>query len=159
MIPALPPDRSREPISVLFAGTPSVDLRETDALRSHSVDVEIAGDGREAIRRLTAASMSPADDTMPDLVLMKFGFRSPDGPTVLHAIKSSPRPGSVPVVVLDAGEGGVAGANGKRAHGHAANARVRVPETTEGYANLLDRIGQFWADWARYPAKCLFADR
>jgi CheY-like chemotaxis protein len=138
-------------ISVLFVGSPPAELwNACDAFRADSVDFEVVRDGKAAIARLSDLADSPVDAGAPDLILIEFGFSSPDGSTVLHAIKSSPRLNAVPVVVIGATDD-EAGAT----YEHGGNVHVTAPDTTDEYVDLMAAIGRFWFAWARYPAESL----
>lgn len=152
---SITPREERRELTVLFVGTPPVDLqRVCDESGAHAIDIEVAADGREAISRLTDADESADGEAPPDLVIIRFGFRLPDGITVLHAIKSSPRLGAVPVVVL-----GRDGSDAETTYEHGGNAHVTMPETVDGRAEILGAIERFWFDWVRYPAECLTAEQ
>jgi len=142
-------------LDVLFVGTPPIDLQQTyDDVYTDPVDIDVVTDGRAAIRRLTAASESPTEYSRPDLVLLQCDFELPDGMTVLHAIKSSPRLKTMPVVVLDPDD-----CDAETAYGTGGNAYVRTPHTTEEYVDLIGAIEDFWFEWAQYPAESLYSDR
>ena len=94
MVPTITLDQDSEKLHVPSVGTPPRNLQDAcDESCTRSVDIDAVTDGREAIQRLTTASEcdSSVDHTRPDLVLLQFDFELPDGMTVLHAIKSSPR--------------------------------------------------------------------
>ena len=147
--------RDHSELTVLFVGTPTINLEAVcESECSRSVDIEVVTDGREAIQRLIAASESSADHTRPDLVLLQCDFESPDGMTVLHAIKSSPRLNTMPVVVIDPDGSGV-----EPTYEAGGNAHVRTPQTTEAYVDLIDSIERFWFEWAQYPTESLYSDR
>jgi len=146
--------QTQRELTVLFVGSPSVDLQAAcDAECTRRVDIEVVIDGRAAIKWLTTASESPTEYTRPDLVLLQCDFELPDGMTVLHAIKSSPRLETVPVVVLDPNDTGV-----EPAYEAGGNAYVKTPHTAEEYVDLVRSITQFWFEWAQYPAESLYSD-
>lgn len=148
-------EQDRRELTVLFVGTPPIDLQQVcEDSCTHSVDIDVVADGRQAIQRLTDASSSPTDGELPDLVLLEFGFTLPDGTTVLHAIKSSPRLGTIPVVVLTAEI-----RDAETAYAYGANAHVTKPDTPETYGELIDSIEQFWFGWAAFPTEYLYSDR
>lgn len=145
---------SERGLTVLFIGRPRTDVQAVfDSLDCNRVTVDIVTDGRQAIRRLTSGCEETTDARSPDLILLEFGFESPDGRTVLHAIKSSPRLGAVPVIVLTADE-----LEAKTASAHGGNAHLTIPDSPVAYAELLRSVGKFWVDWARYPSESLFAN-
>jgi len=136
---------------VLFVGTPPIDLQQACRdICTDPVDIDVVTDGRAAIRRLTASSTSPTAYPRPDLVLLQCDFELPDGMTVLHAIKSSPQLGAVPVVVLDTDD-----CDAETAYETGGNAYLKAPQTTEEYVDLIGSIEEFWFDWAQYPAEYL----
>jgi CheY-like chemotaxis protein len=144
----------RRELSVLFIGTPEINIRE--AVRASCrcpVTVDVVSDGREAIQYLTEASETTTDRGSPDLILLEFGFESPDGETLLYAIKSSPRLETVPVVVLTADE-----IDTGAAYEYTGTAHVATPMSQEAYAELVRSIGQFWFEWVRYPSESLFTE-
>lgn len=141
-------------LTVLFVGSPAVDLEAAcDAECTRPVDIEVVTDGRAAIQRLTATSDPSASRTRPDLVLLQCDFELPDGMTVLHAIKSSPRLRATPVVVLDPGDTDI-----ERTYRTGGNAHVNTPDTIEEYVDLVHSITRFWFEWAQYPAESLYSD-
>jgi len=149
------PQQDRRSLTALFVGAPPIDLQAAcDADCTRSVDIDIVTDGREAIRRLTDASSSATDSERPDLILLEFGFRLPDGTTLLRAIRSSPRLRTVPVVVLTTEE-----RDAETVYTHGGNAHVTIPETPETYGDLIGSIEQFWFQWVQYPAESLYSDR
>ena len=152
--PPIEPTPGSEELTVLFVGTPHIELAGThDESRTHPVDIDVVTDGRAAIQRLTAASESPTESPRPDLVLLQCDFELPDGMTVLHAIKSSPLLDTVPVVVLDPDDTG-----GEPTYEAGGNAYIRTPHTAEEYAELIRSIEQFWFEWAAYPGESLYSD-
>lgn len=142
-------------LTVLFVGSPTVDIEAACGSASvRSVDIEVVTDGRAALQRLTAASESPNEYARPDLVLLQCDFELPDGMTILHAIKSSPQLDTVPVIVLDPDD-----CDAETAYETGGNAYVKTPQTAEEYADLIGSIGEFWFEWAQYPAESLYSDR
>jgi CheY-like chemotaxis protein len=142
-----------EKCRVLFVGTPQVDLEETVCSScNYPVTVDVVSDGRKAIQWLTEASET-TDHHLPDLIVLEFGFESPDGDTVLCAIKSSPHLGTVPVIVLTADE-----TDAETAYEHGGNAHITAPRSAEAYTELARSIGQFWFEWVKYPSESLSAD-
>ncbi|WP_253739042.1 hypothetical protein [Halohasta salina] len=145
--------QSLRTLQVLFVGAPPINLQAAcDSSCSRPVDIEIVTDGKTAIQRLADSSESPVDHTDPDLVLLQCDFELPDGLTVLHAIKSSPRLETVPVVVLDPDE------DAEITYSTGGNAHVKTPQTVAEYTDLIDSVGQFWFEWAQYPAESLYSD-
>jgi CheY-like chemotaxis protein len=146
--------QNKEGLTVLFVGTPPVDIEK--ALRASSsrpMTVAVVGNGREAIQWLSKAGETTTVRSRPDLIVLQFGFRSPDGKTLLVAIKSSPYLRTVPVVVLTTDD-----ADTKAVYEYDGNARVAAPSSREDYGKLIQSIGQFWFKWVRYPPECLFAE-
>ena len=146
----------RQPrLDILLVGSPSVELRNAlDAVQTDPVDIKTVRDGKEAIAWLSDLADSVADAAAPDLILLQHGFESPDGTTILHAIKSSPRLNTVPVVVIgpDQSEAGTT-------YEHGGNAHVTAPDTADEYVDLMAAIDRFWFTWAQYPAECLSSNR
>lgn len=149
-----PAHQTTDRVSVLFVGSPPVDLEAACASdRKRAVDIDIVSDGRAALTRLTAVSASPCDES-PDLVLVQCDFELPDGLTLLGAIKTSPRLNTLPVVVLDpdATEAG-------RAYQLGGNAYVPLPDSTAEYTALIDSLTAFWVGHAQYPGECLYSNK
>ena len=139
---------------VLFVGTPPVDLQQACGdTCTDPIDIDVVTDGRAAIRRLTASSMSPNEYPRPDLVLLQCDFELPDGMTVLHAIKSSPQLGTVPVVMLNTDD-----CDAETAYETGGNAYINASHKAEEYADLIRSITQFWFEWAQYPSEYLSSD-
>jgi len=146
--------QSLRALRVLFVGAPPIDFQGAcDSSCSRPVDIDVVTDGRAAIQRLTATSDPSASRMRPDLVLLQCDFELPDGMTVLHAIKSSPRLETTPVVVLDPDDTDI-----ERTYRTGGNAHVSTPDTTEGYVDLVRSITRFWFEWAQYPAESLYSD-
>lgn len=145
--------QSRRTLQVLFVGTPPIDLQAVcSSSCSRLVNINVVDDGKTAIKWLADSGEPPADQMKPDLILLQCDFELPDGLTVLHAIKSSPRLNTVPVVVLDSDE------DAEITYKNGGNAHVKPPQTVAGYTDLIDSIGTFWFEWARYPAESLSTD-
>jgi CheY-like chemotaxis protein len=148
------PQQTQRELTVLFVGSPSVDLQAAcDSECTRPVDIDVVTDGRAAIQRLTATGDPSASRTRPDLVLLQCDFELPDGMTVLHAIKSSPRLRATPVVVLDPDD-----TDSEGTYRTGGNAHVSTPDTTEDYVDLVRSITRFWFEWAQYPAESLYSD-
>lgn len=140
-------------LSVLFIGSPPIDLQAACASAcEQAVDIGVVSDGRAALHRLTDASASPDADS-PDLVLLQFDFELPDGMTLLHALKSSPRLSTLPVVVLDPDATGV-----DMTYKVGGNAYIQPPESTDGFTDLIDSIASFWVGHAQYPGESLYSN-
>lgn len=146
--------QKKKGLTVLFVGTPPVNVEKTvRASCSRPVTVAVVSNGRETIQWLNEASETTTDRGRPDLIVLQFGFESPDGKTLLDAIKSSPCLETVPVVVLTADE-----IDTETVYEYNGNARVATPSSREDYVKLVQSIGQFWLEWVRYPPESLFAD-
>lgn len=148
------PKQDHEALTILFVGTPMVDIQAAcESECDLPISINVATDGRTAIQRLTAATDPAAGQPQPDLVLLQCDFELPDGMTVLHAIKSSPRLGSMPVVVLGTDDTSV-----QQTYETGGNAHVKTPDTPDGYVDLIESITRFWFEWAEYPAEYLSSD-
>ncbi|WP_280585816.1 hypothetical protein [Halorubrum sp. Boch-26] len=155
MVPNVAQSQDGEKLRVLFVGTPPINLQEAcDESCTRPVDIDVVTDGREAIQWLTDTSDGEpsVDQPRPDLVLLQFDFELPDGMTVLHAIKSSPRLETLPVIVLNPDESNV-----DMTYEAGGNAHVKIPQTSERYVDLIGSIEQFWFEWAEYPAESLYS--
>lgn len=146
--------QNEKELTVLFVGTPPVNIEQAVGTSCRRpVTVAVVSDGQEAIQWLSEAGETTTDRSHPDLIVLQFGFESPDGNTLVHAIRSSPCLETVPVVALTADEIGT-----ETLDEYNGNARVATPSSREGYVELVQSIGQFWFEWVRYPPECLFAD-
>jgi len=135
--------------TVLFVGTPPIDIQTAfDDTVSHTVDVDVAPTGRAAIARLIERSSPTAPIERPDLICIQFGFESPDGETLLRAIRSSPRLRSIPVVVFTPDEW-----HAETVSQHGGNAHVTIPASTEAYTDAIESLGRFWFNWPQQPAE------
>jgi CheY-like chemotaxis protein len=145
---------NKSALTVLFVGTPQVNIEDAvQASCNRPVTIDVVSDGREAIQWLNETRETATNHGTPDLILLEFGFEPPDGETLVHAIKSSPRLETVPVVVLTAD-----GTGAETAHEHEENARVTAPGAPEAYAELMRSIGEFWFEWVHYSSESLFTD-
>lgn len=139
---------------ILFVGTPKVDLAAICAeSAADAVSVDVVADGQAALKQLTAASETPDEHQLPDLVLLQLDFTLPDGQTVLQAIRASPRLEQLPVVVLDPDD-----TDNMQIYQAEGNAYVQLPQTPEAHTERIDSILRFWFEWAQYPATCLYPD-
>ena len=139
---------------VLFVGTPKVDLATICAESTpDAVSVDVVTDGQAALKQLIAASETPDELQLPDLVLLQLDFTLPDGQTVLQAIRASPRLEQLPVVVLDPDD-----SDNMQIYQAEGNAYVQLPQTPAAYTERIDSILRFWFEWAQYPATCLYPD-
>jgi CheY-like chemotaxis protein len=137
-----PEGQRRGTAAVLFVGTPRFDV--CGAVRGscdRPVAVDVVADGRRAIGWLTEAGKPTTDSVPPDLILVEFGFDSPDGETLLHAIASSPRLRDAAVVAVGADQPG-AETGGETA----ADARVESPDSVDEYADLVGSITRSWLE-------------
>ena len=139
--------------TVLFVGTKPISPDTVSRVfDDFPASIEVIADGEQAIEQLIETTAS-TDDSVPDLIFLGCGFESPDWTTLLYAIKSSPRLGTVPTVVLTADE-----TDAKTVTEHGGNAHVTAPESPDAYADLLGSFGRFWFEWAQYPSESLSAD-
>lgn len=140
-------------LSVLFVGSPPIDLQAAcTSACERAVDIEIISDGGSALRRLIEASESPSEYSL-NLVLLQFDIELPDGMTLLHALKSSPRLNTLPVVVLDPNATDV-----NMTYRVGGNAYIKPPVATERYTDLICSIAAFWMSHAQYPGKSLYSN-
>lgn len=143
-----------KPRVLLVAGAAADERALAEGFADRPVSTTVLTDGREAIAHLTAASEERTDGRLPDLVVLDLGVESPDGLTILDAIKSSPVLGTVPVVVLTAEPEAVGSA-----YELGANAHVSKPSDQTAYAAAAESAASFWCDWAQLPPERLCTDR
>lgn len=137
-----PDAHRRGTATVLIVGTPRFDV--CGAVRGscdRPVAVDVVADGRRAIGWLTEAGKSATDRSPPDLILVEFGFDSPDGETLLHAIASSPRLRDAVVVAVGADQTGT-----ETAGNSSADAHVEPPDSVDEYADLVGSIARSWLE-------------
>lgn len=150
---ATPDSRAEQDHTVLFVGeTPVTANQILHELNTDSVTVTVVRDGRRAIRWLTDTSGPDGQNRPPDTVLLTSGLESPDWSTLLHALKSSPRLGTVPVVVLTDDE-----TDAQAAYALGGNAHLTVPKSTGAYRRCLATISEFWLDMVQHPSENLYA--
>lgn len=138
--------------TVLFVGETPVTAgeirREFD---TDSATVTVVRDGRRAIGWLTDTSGPESEERPPDTVFLTAGLETPAWPTLLHALKSSPRLGPMPVVVLTDDE-----TDAQTAYALGGNAHVTVPESPGAYRRCLGAISEFWVGRIRHPSEYLY---
>lgn len=121
-------------------------LRE--ALRElEDVDLEVAGDGSEALAALRGEPPSP-QGSLPDLVLLDLNLPGTSGFEVLDAIRSDPSTRGVPVVVLTTS---TAPADVHRAYARGANAYLVKSVDYEAFRSAVATIDRFWLRVACLP--------
>jgi CheY-like chemotaxis protein len=84
--------------ALLATSSAEIAQRVTQQLARYSVTTTIVSDGRAVIKRLSEQSISRAG--VPSVVVLDRNLAGLHVETILDAIKSSPRLGAVPVVVL-----------------------------------------------------------
>lgn len=147
-------DPENEQHTVLFVGeTPMTAGEISGSFGAESTAVTVVEDGQQAIRWLSSVSESSGDQQPPDTVVLTGGVESPAWPTLLHAIKSSPRLGAIPVVVLTDDE-----TDAETASDLGGNAHVTVPESPAAYTDCLETLSEFWTQWTRVPSENLLPD-
>ncbi len=95
--------RSIEPFNVLIVDDEPGDVTLIKlALREGRFlcRVDVAVNGRQAMAMLNRTTPEYADQPTPDLVLLDLNMPQMNGKEVLEAMKSDPRLGCIPVVVL-----------------------------------------------------------
>jgi CheY-like chemotaxis protein len=125
-----------------------------------SVTTDVAPDGRTAIERLSTASDERTDDRLPRLIVLDLAIGPLDAETILHAVKSSPRLGLVPVVTLSDSDEHTAATDtdAERAYDLGANAHFSKPDDVERYVDGIERLAAFWFEWATFPPELLSVD-
>ena len=121
-------------------------LREALADGKVDIELEVAGDGEDAIALLTASIDDPS--RRPDLVLLDLNLPRKTGGDVLAEIKGSPVLRRMPVIVLS---GSSAHHDVRNAYDLHANAYLRKPRDYPGLRQLVEEIERFWLAQALLP--------
>lgn len=154
-------ERPDETDVLLVAGDPRDARLISCGLQRQGVSIEVAPDGRTAIERLSTGSADGMADPLPQLVVLDLAVGSVDAETLLHAVRSSPLLGSVPVVVLsDTGESATnTGIDVETAYDLGANAHFEKSDDIEQYVDGIERLATFWFEWAAFPPEPLYIDQ
>lgn len=146
--------REDEQHTLLFVGEAPMTADEiSDVFDTDSTTVTVIEDGQRAIRWLSSVTGSTGNEQSPDTIVLTAGLTEPCWPTLLHAIKSSPRLWAVPVVVLTDDE-----TDAETASALDGNAHVTVSDSPAGYTDCLETLGEFWTEWTQTPSEYLLAD-
>lgn len=150
-------DLATDPEVLVVEPTPRDARIVSCGLQRRSVSVSVVPNGRQAIDRLSAGSDEATDEPLPRLIVLDLAVESVDALTVLDAVKSSPRLGEMPVVVLT--DGGDDGIDVQQAYDMGANAHVTKPDDTEAYVATIEQLACFWFEWVTFPPENLYADK
>lgn len=132
----------REP-TLLFVGETSFKSSEIFSnVGDEPINITVVKNGQQAIQWLTNNSESRGEKQPPDIIVLTAGLESMAWPTLLHALKSSPRLQTVPVVVLTSKE-----VDADVAYASGGNAHVSAPESPAAYRRCLSAICEFWLTW------------
>jgi len=121
-------------------------LREALADGQVDVDLQVAGDGEEAVRMLEESVDEP--HRRPDLVLLDLNLPRMTGTEVLAEVKANPALRRIPIVVLS---GSAADHDVRDAYDLHANAYMRKPRDYTGLRELVLQIERFWLEHALLP--------
>lgn len=124
-------------------------MREAFRLAAEEVELTIAVDGEQALRRLHQEG-DHAGVPRPDLVLLDLHLPGMSGREVLEEIKADPGLRRIPVIVLSASD---ARDDIDRSYDHHANCYVTKPL---GFGMLLEMVRAlhtFWLRMARLPSR------
>lgn len=117
----------------------------------YSVDVDVAGNGQEALDRLNRID-GHAGTELPDLVLLDWMMPLVDGREVLQAVRKDTNPAlrRLPIVVLTTSrsEGDV-----ETAYNEGCNAYLTKPVHPDEFQKTIEALGLFWLDKAILPPK------
>lgn len=107
---------------------------------SRPTRLSVAGDGREAMRRLRREAPFELEP-LPDLILLDLNVPLRSGREVLTDLKSDPLLRSIPVLVLSTSG---ADRDVETCYALHANAYLVKPAAAEEYQQLFDAIDAFW---------------
>jgi len=135
---------------ILLAEDRPQDVRLTQrALRKagYAVELDIAGNGREALDRLQRVN-GYEDKPLPDLVLLDWMMPLVDGREVLQTVRKDPALRRLPVIVLTTSrsEGDVA-----TAYEEGCNAYLTKPVDPDEFQKTIAALGLFWLAHAVLP--------
>ena len=121
-------------------------LREALSAGHVEVEIDIAGDGEQAVEIL----MRSIDDTRlrPDLVLLDLNLPRKTGSEVLAEVKVNPALRQIPIIVLS---GSAADQDIREAYDLHANAYMRKPRDLPALRGLVAEIERFWLEQALLP--------
>ncbi len=120
--------------------------------RGRKLRIKRLGDGEAALDWLEAGASRPAADAdwPPELILLDLRLPKIDGMEVLRRIKASEELRSIPVVILSSS---AAADDVEGAYGRHANSYVVKPLDARSLAAILDKLGCYWFDVNRVPAR------
>ena len=121
-------------------------LREALADCRVEVDVDVAGDGEQAIRVLEDGLRG--GHQLPDLILLDLNLPRKNGAEVLAEVKSHAGLRRIPVIVLS---GSAADQDVRNAYDLHANAYLCKPRDYPGLRQLVAEIERFWLEHALLP--------
>lgn len=131
---------ARVPVVLLVEDDPGDVLMITEALErsQQPPQLQVAGDGQEALDMLTADGSTP-----PDLILLDLNMPRMDGRQALAAIKADEQLRAIPVVVFTTSD---AEADVLASYQRHANAYVTKPLDLDAMENVVEQIGRFYTD-------------
>lgn len=121
-------------------------LREVAQMLSLPTEIEWAGNGAEALERLSGRTGTPA--ALPHLILIDVNMPRVNGLETLAAIKSDPKLSLIPVIMLSTTSQPDDVRKSYQAH---ANCFVQKPTSLTESEDLLRAIQNFWMNFAILP--------
>lgn len=111
-------------------------------------NIQVIGDGVEALAYLRRQGPNYRNAVQPDLILLDLNLPKMDGREVLEEIKADERLKRIPVVVLttSAAEEDVA-----RAYGSHANCYITKPVELDQFLSVVQSIDSFWLSLVKLP--------
>lgn len=111
-------------------------------------NIQVIGDGVEALAYLRRQEPKYRNAVQPDLILLDLNLPKMDGREVLEEIKADDRLKRIPVVVLttSAAEEDVA-----RAYGSYANCYITKPVELDQFLSVVQSIDSFWLSLVKLP--------
>jgi CheY-like chemotaxis protein len=124
-------------------------VREALAERELEVNLDVVGDGVEAVRYVRRED-DYADRARPDLILLDLNLPRKSGTEVLAEIKGDARLATIPVIVLTTSR---AEEDVLRAYREHANAYVTKPPDFARFREIVHRIEEFFTGTVRLPPR------
>jgi CheY-like chemotaxis protein len=111
-------------------------------------NIQVIGDGVEALAYLRRQGPNYRNAVQPDLILLDLNLPKMDGREVLEEIKADESLKRIPVVVLttSAAEEDVA-----RAYGSHANCYITKPVELDQFLSVIQSIDSFWLSLVKLP--------
>lgn len=118
-------------------------------LKRLSVSTTVLANGRSVINHLTARLTEDTDSDVPDLLILDHSLPEIDGETVVDAIKSSPRLGTLPIVLFSRDSSPT---DRENAYALGVNAYITAPSENEAFVDVIETLATFWFEHATLPS-------